>query len=231
MRTFLYAVAALASGMAIGAWQPRGELLAARAELIELRGQPCRRSAADRVRSLLTADRPERITPSRAAPPSTEPDVPGAAEPSPEPELPEAEAPDAAPDDAPDPEETAELLQDALAARRSQARQALREQGELDDAQMEEVDRIMDDMNRKLKAEIDAFAEDAEERGTVERRDMMEIAAVSLDIFIAADDRLVEVLPDPEAIPEEVRDPFSFIDPATVEGLTRLERFVDPEDE
>lgn len=232
MRSFLPAVLTLAIGMVLGAWQPRGELLTARAELRTLSERPCRRSAADRVRGLLTADR-DPDEQDEDPPPKNAPDEkPSTAEPG---EVPDPDAADdlaEAPEieaEPPDPEEQRQLMEDALGARRSQARAALQEQAELSDEEMEEVDAVMDDMNRRLKVEIDNFVADALERGDLERRDMMEIAAVSLDVVIAADDRLQDVLPEGVEIDDEAKDPLSYIDAATIESLIRLEGFDDPE--
>ncbi len=232
MRPFLPAIFTLALGMVLGAWQPRGELLTARAELAALAEQPCRRSAADRVRSMLSGDR-------AALSPETRfgiQDAPGADAPATDDAgaddgtSPEASAEGATPTPlAPeDLEDEREMMADALAVRRSQARAALAEQADLGDDELAEVDAIMDEMNRKLKVEVDRFVEDALERGTLERRDMMEIAAVSLDTVIAADDDLAELLPDGVKIDDEARDPFSYLDAAAVERLVELQGFDDP---
>ena len=232
MRPFLPAIFPLALGRVLGAWQPRGELLTARAELAALAEQPCRRSAADRVRSMLSGDR-------AALSPETRfgiQDAPGADAPATDDAgaddgtSPEASAEGATPTPlAPeDLEDEREMMADALAVRRSQARAALAEQADLGDDELAEVDAIMDEMNRKLKVEVDRFVEDALERGTLERRDMMEIAAVSLDTVIAADDDLAELLPDGVKIDDEARDPFSYLDAAAVERLVELQGFDDP---
>ncbi|MFN7144988.1 MAG: hypothetical protein ACK4YP_14520 [Myxococcota bacterium] len=226
MKPFFPAVVALVVGIVLGAWQPRGELLAMRAELDDLRAEgrkPCRTDPAASIRSLLQVD-PEDF---RRARDDARADVPeGAAE---------AEAPDA-PSEPPtddealpaegDPPRTPEEARAAAAAtldaRRAQARAALIEQGDLGDDEVAAVDAAMDQMNRELKAEVDAFVEDAVATGEIDRRAMMELAAGTLDVFIAADDRMRQALPQAYGeVDDSAVDPLSYVSFDTLSSLER----------
>lgn len=225
MKPFLPAVVTLVVGILVGAWQPRGELLALRAEVDELRGaakKPCRGATADQLRSLLRAEPPARDDAR-----DEDADAPAGA--------PEAPTPDGADDaDAPEapeppagasPEELRDGMHTALDARRAQARAALAEQSGLEEAQLAEVDRVMDAMNDQLEAEIGRFVDEAVATGNVDRRDMMDFAAEALDIVIAADDGMRKALPAElyDEVDESALDPLSFLEGDTLDALGRLD--------
>lgn len=227
VRPFFPAVIALVVGIVLGAWQPRGELLEARAELdaARARGADCRGNAAESIRSILRAD-PGGLEGRRPVVRNTAPTE----EPAPEVEAPPevaGEEPAAPPET---PEQVREAMHTALDARRAQALAALIEQGDLDDAEIDAVESAMADMNRALKAEVDRFVADANETGVVERRDLMEFAAESLDIVIAADEKVRATVPAEayEQIDDAAVDPFSYISGETLDGLTRLEDIDSP---
>ncbi len=227
LKPFFPAVLALVVGIVLGAWQPRGELLAMRAELDELRAQaarPCRGGAAESIRSILRADAPDLERPDRRAP---APSIEITAEAEPDEAAPEADVPTDAPvAEAPQtPEQLRDAMRTALDARRAQALAALAEQGDLDDDAVEAVEAAMNQMNRELKAEVDAFVDAAVESGSVDRRDLMDFAAESLDIVIAADDRMRSAVPEDvyAAVDESAVDPFSYVSGDTLEALVRLE--------
>ena len=225
MRPFFAAVIALVVGIGLGAWQPRGELLEARAELDALRakGGDCRGSAAQSIRSILRAD-PEGFERDR-------PIVRNTAPTDPEPEATPEPVPEEAPTEGPQtPEQMRDAMHTALDARRAQALAALAEQADLDDTQVDAVEAAMDEMNRALAAEVDRFVADANESGIVERRDLMEFAAESLDIVIAADEQMRKAVPADvyDSIDDSAVDPFSYISGQTLDGLTRLEDIDSP---
>lgn len=222
---------ALVAGIVLGAWQPRGELLAMRTELDALKAtaaRPCRGGAADSIRSILRADAPnfeaavegKRSRPADDAP-STEP--PGSDAPD------DADAPPVAP-----PTETPEQMRDAmntaLDARRAQALAALVEQGGLEDDEVAAVTDAMDQMNRELKVEVDAFVDAAVAAGEVDRRDIMDFAAESLDIVIAADDRMRKAVPDDvyAEVDEAAVDPFSYVSGDVLASLMKMEGVTAP---
>jgi hypothetical protein len=229
MKPFLPAVAALVAGIVLGAWQPRGELLALRAEMDELRAKasrPCRGGAADSIRTILRAEAPDLPTRTgtgeEGSPPSPD------AEPPPPPGAPVS--PDAATEaPAPPSPEDIEAMQEqmaaALDARRAQALAALAEQADLDDAQTAGVTAIMDDMNRQLKEEVDRFVDEAVAAGDVDRRDLMDFAAESLDIVIATDDRMRATLGEDvyADVDETATDPLSYLSGDTLQSLARMQ--------
>lgn len=225
MKPFVPAVVALVVGILAGAWQPRGELLALRAEADELRAaakKPCRDGSvtADRLRSILRAEAPL----ARAASGDDEPETPDA--PSPPEDADGPAAPPPAEDGAPaTPEAMQESLRAAMDARRAQARAALAEQGDLDEAQLAEVDRITAHMNDQLEAEVDRFVDEAVLGGEMGRRDIMDFAAESLDIVIAADDAMRKALPAEvyEDADDAAVDPLSYLEGGTLDALVRLE--------
>lgn len=214
-------------GIVLGAWQPRGELLSLRAELDQLRahgGKPCRGGAAESIRSILRADAPDLSLDEEPA--DEAPNVDGVATETPAEAPTDGEAPAEGPTDAPQtPEEMQEGLRAALDARRAQALAALVEQGGLEEEEVDAVNAAMDQMNRELKAEVDAFVTDAASTGEVDRRDVMDFAAEALDIVIAADDRMRHALPaDVYAqVDDSAVDPFSYVSGDTLDALARLE--------
>jgi hypothetical protein len=235
LKPFFPAVAALAIGIVLGAWQPRGELLSLRAEMDALRAdraRPCRAGAASSIRQLLRADAgtlgqtaggQQEDEPAPAPAEGGDTDVPAD-------DGPVATAPDEPAPPAQSPEELRAALHTALDARRAQALAALVEQGDLDDDAVAGVNAAADQMNQELKSEIDRFVDDANQAGEVDRRDVMDFAAGALDIVIAADDRMRKVVPE-EAyadIDDSAVDPFSYVSGDTLDALERLKDMPSP---
>lgn len=222
MRNFLLVVGALVMGLVVGSWQPRGEVLRLRDEIDGYRAKvrACNRgTAAEGIRELLRAEAPAEEEPRREgrrrSKPRAEVEAPS--------EAPVAEAPAEA--GAPSPAEAADAAAAALDARAAQARAALLEQADPDDAQLAAVDAAIDEMNRQLKAQVDAFVETALGSGDFDRRELMDFAAESLDVVIEADDRIRDAL-GPEAyaaVDDQAVDPFSYVSGDTLSGLARLE--------
>jgi hypothetical protein len=236
LKPFFPAVVALVAGIVLGAWQPRGELLSMRAELDTLKaagGKPCRSGAADSIRSILRAD-PSTFEASGANRKVRNVGGPDDAEVA---EVAEGEG--APPTDVATPEAPAnakqlrDTMNTALDARRAQALAALVEQGGLEDAEVAAVTDAMDQMNRELKTEVDAFVDAAVASGEVDRRDVMEFAAGALDIVIAADDRLQKAVPaDVYAeVDDAAVDPFSYLSGDALDALVRLEGVAGPSGE
>ncbi|MES2639814.1 MAG: hypothetical protein V4850_10035 [Myxococcota bacterium] len=235
MKPFFPAVVALVAGIVLGAWQPRGELLSMRAELDTLKaagGKPCRSGAADSIRSILRAD-PSTFEASGADRKVRNVGGPDDAEVA---EIGEEGAPptDGAIPEAPaNAEQLRDTMNAALDARRAQALAALVEQGGLEDAEVAAVTDAMDQMNRELKTEVNAFVDAAVASGEVDRRDVMEFAAGALDIVIAADDRLQKAVPaDVYAeVDDAAVDPFSYLSGDALDALVRLEGVAGPSGE
>lgn len=228
MRGFLGVVVALVVGIVLGAWQPRGEVLELRAKLDDARAQAakdCRGSGLRQIQELLGAEAPgteegdgddgRRVTNRRDGADAPPAPADGA------PEGPPRDGPAMTPEQA---REQVAAVQAALDARRAHALAALAEQGELDEAQMQDVERILDGMNDALKKEIDQFVSDALEHGEVERRDIMEFGANALDVVISTDDALRASIPEEQydALDEEIADPLAYVSGEVVESLGRV---------
>ena len=231
---------ALVLGIVLGAWQPRGELLEMRTELDAMKtagGKPCRASAADSLRDLLRApggavDDSRRVR--NVAP--TDPDAPtdegvatggatvegGELDPN---------APSVAISDAEALEPGQEAMSAALDARRAQALAALTEQADLDEEDVAAVNAAMKQMNDELGAQIDAMVTSAVSDGELDRRDMMEFGAEALDVVLAADDRMRDIIP-PEVyaqIDASAVDPLSYISGETLDTVARLKDVKGPD--
>ncbi len=233
MKSFVPAVLALVVGIIIGSWQPRGELLEARKEMDELRAKAkssdCRGGKAiEGIRDILHARAPD-------SEPADEPDQPDQkrgfhfrAGDKPEGDGPGGAASATPPEPPATPEEVQKevaAMQAALDARRSQAMAALAEQADLSDEQTAAVDAAMADMNTQLKAEVDALVATANDGDVIERRDIMEFAANSLDTVIAADDKLRGIIPAEayDTLDAETVDPFSYLSGDSVQSLSKLQ--------
>ena len=235
MKSFVPAVLALVVGIVLGAWEPRGELLAARKEMDDLRAKSrsgdCRGGRAmDGIRDILHARAPD--TDEDAAEPAP-PEKPGIHVGKPHPDGGEDAAPaEAPPAPPPTPEEIRKnvaAMQAGLDARRSQALAALTEQADLSDDQVTAVNAAMDEMNAKLKTEVDDFVTASNSGQDPDRRDMMEFAANTLDAVIAADDKMRDILPEDvyDSVDPEAVDPFSYISGDAVPGLADLKELPD----
>lgn len=226
MRTLPAIVIALVVGIVLGAWQPRGELLALRQQVDELRVQaakPCRGRGLEQIRDILSPaeasdDAPTK--PGRRRMSSRPPASTGTAR--------EDDAVDggrAAANGAPaDPAKELGAAKAALDARRAHAMEALIEQGDLDEDDQTKINTILDDMNAKLKEQIDEFVADAQRRSEVERRDFLELGADALDVVLASDDALRESLTAEvyEGLDDELTDPLSYVSGSTIDGVVAL---------
>lgn len=240
MKPFFPAVIALVMGIVVGAWQPRGELLAMRTELDAMKtagGKPCRASAADSLRDLLRAPGAtgsggrtvRNVAPTDAPAP---PDDAGApeGEPVPEGEL-DPNAPSIALSDEEAMAQGQEAMRAALDARRAQALAALTEQADLEEADVAAVNAAMKQMNDELSVQVDAMVTEAVQDGEIDRREMLEFAAEALDVVLAADDRMRDIIP-PEVYAEidaSAVDPLSYLSGATLDPLARLKDVKGPD--
>ena len=236
VKPFLAGVAALVVGIIVGAWQPRGELLSMREELDSLKASQAkcgRGGAAAGIRELLHAEARERRTENGSGPQPIANDRMKAAPDENSDgniEIHLRDDPPAKPAGPENATEAAEMAGAALDARRAQARAALVEQGDLSDEQMAAVDAAMAEMNTQLKAEVDQFVDSALSAaettgGEIDRREMMDLAAGSLDVVIAADDAVRKALPPDvyDAIDDQAVDPFSYISGDTLASLAKLD--------
>lgn len=232
VKSFVPAVLALVIGILIGSWQPRGELLAAREEMDALRAKAkssdCRGGRAiEGIRDILHARAPD----SDVAEPTDDGQKSGfhfQSGDKPPGDQPPVEANGGQPDLPATPEEVQKqvaAMQAALDARRSQAMAALNEQADLSDEQSAAVDSAMAEMNTQLKAEVDALVATANDGDVIERRDLMEFAANSLDTVIVADDKLRDIIPAEvyDTLDTEAVDPFSYLSGDAVQSLSKLQ--------
>jgi hypothetical protein len=225
MKLFVPVVIALVVGIVLGSWQPRGDMLALRAEVDELRAEakrPCRSGGARTLSGIFRV--PEEAPEAADAASTPAGDVPGA---PPEPGQEGVAPPGAAPGPArpQSAQEAVGAMKATLEARRAQALQALIEQGNLSEEQVASVEGIMDDMNTELKRSVDAMVNEVVAAGAVDRRDMLDFGADALDIVIAADDRMRATLPPEvyDAVDDETVDPFSYVSGDALESAARLE--------
>jgi hypothetical protein len=238
LKPFFPAVIALVLGIVLGAWQPRGELLEMRTELDAMKtagGKPCRASAADSLRDLLRApggavDDSRRV---RNAAPAGAPTDEGVATGGATVEGGELDpnAPSVPVSDADAFEQGQEAMSAALDARRAQALAALTEQADLEEEDVAAVNAAMKQMNDELGAQIDAMVTSAVSDGELDRRDMMEFGAEALDVVLAADDRMRDIIP-PEVyaqIDASAVDPLSYISGETLDTVARLKDVKGPD--
>jgi len=231
VKSFVPAVIALVIGIILGSWQPRGELLQARQEMDELRAKAkssdCRGGRAiDGIRDILHARTPDPGPDASADADAKRPGFHFQA--GDKPNSPSADAgggPDAPPATPEEVQKQVAAMKAALDARRSQAMAALEEQADLSDEQSTAVDSAMADMNAQLKAEVDALVATANDGDVIERRDLMEFAANSLDTVIAADDKLRDIIPAEvyDTLDAETIDPFSYLSGDAVDSLSKLQ--------
>lgn len=228
MKSFGAIVVALVVGIVVGAWQPRGEVLALRERLDDAEARAakeCRSGGLREIQGLLGA---AGAGEDDAAPGSgnrrvvrrtgDEGDDDGAAI-----QIQAGDGPRSGP---PSPAEIAaqlDTLKAGLDARRAHALEALAEQAKLDEAQRGEIEGILAHMNESLRQEVDGFVDDALAHGEVERRDVMEFGANALDVVIAADDALRSTLDEEQyaALDEELTDPLAYVSGDTVSSLAR----------
>jgi hypothetical protein len=229
VKNFVPVVVALVIGIVLGAWQPRGELLEARKQMDDLRakaksGNRSGGSALAGIQQILRAKPPAQ--PGQTPEPTSAAAGSQAADNAPDgtsqtPDIPT----DTPPPTAEDIRQQVGVMQATLDARRAQAMAALTEQGELTEDQQAEVSNAMAEMNSQLKAEVERFVAAANAGEDLDRRDAMEFTANSLDVVLAADDKMREILPAEvyDAVDSEAVDPFSYLSGDAVESLSKLE--------
>ena len=131
----------------------------------------------------------------------------------------EAELRGAANDD-----ELMRALQAAVELRRNQARAALVEDADPSDAQLDDIDEAVADMNESLQGLAQDLVDMLEEGSTPGRRDAMVFAAEALDTMIDAEDRIWDSLDveQRDAVDEASIDPFSYVDQSLLSVLAEL---------
>lgn len=215
----LLAAVALILGLVLGGLGPRGRVRDLEQRVTELRRTQSR-DVGRRIFGEVFAprvDAPPDAPPAEPEPDAAEPDPSPAPDPSPGAERPRVRGPDVA---------EAQRMKDGLDLRRAQAAAALREQAEATDEQMDEVDRIVADMNADLTSLAEEFVASVNAGEEPTRRDMMSFAADTLDVLMATEDALTGVL-DPaqlEQLDDKALDPTAYVDGTIVDVLSQLDR-------
>jgi hypothetical protein len=110
--------------------------------------------------------------------------------------------------------------------RSTQSRAALVEAANPNDEQLDTLDAAVDQMNGELLELAEQLASRLEDGEVPSRHDQLAFAADALDILLEADASIRGTL-DPEqldAVEDGSIDPFSYVDPAIIERLDRIER-------
>lgn len=123
-------------------------------------------------------------------------------------------------------DESLDLAREAMELRYAQAREALVQDADPSEEQLAAIDEAIDAMNQDLVGlaqDLKTTLESQEEPG---RRETMEFAADTLDVLLAAEDRLRGSLSDDQvaSLQEESLDPMSYVDPSIVDILGELNR-------
>jgi hypothetical protein len=225
VRTVLLACLMIVLG-AIAAGVPlRRELRSLQGQLEEARSKG-RGTLGRDLATLMSRGEGGRAGPERSAKASPEEPPEAGAEPPPSP--PEVPAEESAP--APEPatrnrSDEIEAARTALELRRTQARAALVEDADPDDAQLQAFDAATTAMNQRLFALADELEAMLDAGDTPSRRDAMEFTADALDAMLAAEENMRGAL-DAEQIDtldDAALDPFSYVDPALLDRLQGLD--------
>ena len=123
-------------------------------------------------------------------------------------------------------QEELETARTALELRRAQARAALVEGADPSQAQLDDIDQAVQDMNDallSLSGELSDMLESGEEP---ERRQAMSFAAEALDTMITAEDQFRDTLSQEQidALDDQALDPFSYISPDIIDTLQSLDQ-------
>jgi HPt (histidine-containing phosphotransfer) domain-containing protein len=227
-KSFLILVLGLVVGVAVGLWQPTGELVAMRGQLAQNEREMAslrRQSATSGIAGLF---HPASRSKAAAAPveggTAAEPNATGEAPPDANGvhiELGEGKEQPPLLEQA----ETLEGAAEALDARAAQARAALVEQSDLSDDELAAFDAAIDKLNERLRTSVDALATQMAAGKEPDRRELMELGAEGLDAMIEADDAINAAIPQEvrESIDDELLDPFSHVDGSTLASLSQLE--------
>ena len=119
------------------------------------------------------------------------------------------------------PSDQLDLARDALEIRYQQALEALIQDADPSEQQLTEIHQVLDKMNDELIGLATDLAE-----GEPTRHDAMLYAAETLDVMLETEDKLGSVLTEEQrgALQDESLDPMSYVDPALIDVLERLEK-------
>jgi hypothetical protein len=217
MRPLVFAAVGVVVGVLIGAYPASTRIRTLEDRVIELSDRPCDSGGfAGAVTGMLQgAARPAPVAiddtdvPDDAPPDGVQVKVGG---------------PPAAAEPPEDPAVALAAAKEALELRRAQARAALVEQTDIDDAQLAQIDAAAATMNDELMSLTEDFAEDVRTNGPPSRRDAMVYANEALNTLITAEDQMNGALTEDQRgmVDDETLDPTSYLDPALIERLQQL---------
>ena len=235
VKMFVLAAVTFVAGMALGGVGPRLQNRYLQEQISELAERECDSGVSNDLRRLLSGSpmgvpTPPPVPPEPAA-------VPAPAEVSPPTSMKQTDdalniewTVDGEPttsDHLPNVDELANAgLYDALDLRRVQAQARLRESAWPDATQQEHIDEAYAQMNEDLSQIAGDFITELDTNTQPSRRELMMLAADTLDTMINAEEEVLRTLDDEqfEAVDPEATDPFAHIDPAILDVLEQLPR-------
>lgn len=114
-------------------------------------------------------------------------------------------------------------VMDAMDLRRTQARQALIEQANPTEGELQAFDTVIDDMNADLALLAEDFVESVDANGgEPDRRESMLFARETIDLMLDTEDAMFGAV-GADGVDAEVLDPFMYIDGTVVEALSELQ--------
>lgn len=227
MRLFVIAALSLIGGIVIGGLGPRQELRALRAQMAELEETDCPNETISKDLAALFGAAGGARSPERAEADRLAAENPEVAEQLDEMDAARdearAEMGDALRENAANADEL-KAARTALELRRAQARAALVEDAAPSEAQLDDIDAAVTEMNAGLNQLASELVEMMARGEEPSRRDAMAFAADALDTLIIAEDRIAATLDDDqlESVDDQAIDPFSYVDPALVDVLAGL---------
>lgn len=237
VKMFVIAAVTFVAGMALGGVAPRSQMRHLQDQLAGLSERDCESGLSQDLRRLLSGN-PMGV----AAPAPTTPPIvvqpPEESESDPPPMKAnegvhlewntDDDAPDGGPtDDVPDMTALADAgLHDALDLRRTQARARLEETAWPDDGQLAIIDGAYAQMNDDLATIASDFAAEFDPNVQPSRRELMMLAADTLEVMLAAEETVLRSLDDEQFdnVDLESTDPFAHIDPSILNALAEMPR-------
>ena len=221
MRTTIAAVFALLIGVVVGGYQARSELAEVTAEFEQ---QDCEESPvpAALVAGMLSARAARNQSNGQGQTPGSVSDSTGKADvPMEEPLLERSGSPAVAFDINSDEGADLDALGDIMALRSEQARDVLIEQTDPTEAQLEELDAVIGEMNDalvQLATDIGAQAK----AGSATRSSALVLTADALNVIIDADNQIYGVFDADQlsGLDDEALDPFSYVDASVLDAFT-----------
>jgi hypothetical protein len=121
--------------------------------------------------------------------------------------------------------EELDLARSALELRRAQSRQALIEQLDPDDEQLDTIEAAYSEMNETLEVFAGGLADMVLSGEEPDRRTAMEFAAEALDAMLVAEDNVLATLDEDQRaeMDVDVINPFNHVSPGLIDSLMELD--------